>query len=631
MAVFSSSAADLVEKTAVVDISKALSTHPTGDITNLPYDIVSNDITITLENASEGFPFKCESDGLKLTGGSGTNEYSFKISAGNNAIQKVVLVLNDWVTEIIVGGTDLTDQEEYVGFETHYTWTRPDSYLENDVEVTAISVGSRWGNGPSPTLLSMQVTYMADTGGLQVANLSVKEKEVIASLGDKMYDPAANITNPSNVDLTWASSNPDVVVVGDNGVEIVGAGISTLSATVASEGFEAQTVEYDINVINEAMTLPQMSVLAPENGETVRVYKYLTFVVNRYVSSSYKYEKEDGTEATMYQTYLFVSDFAKGDPAILYRESGTSTSYRTDNLIEGNWTATNLSRGGMEIWGGAPTASTSVPDFFQSPKKVTNLSGLTMSEVVELVNVKLPDGVVGEQGQFEGQLSDGTTVKLYNLLPTTSSAVVGVYDIVGALGTNDNGEEVFIGISYELRPDYAESITITTDPNGVEVEQNYDDEEGMIMVSLTGTVAAESVKVTIRVPNGWNGSYYKMQEVDFDHGVLNTSILKAPESNWVPVEALVKDGFKVGNEIVFATDKIEVAQVYFYKNGQADKSYSVVISCMVESDENTGIAAIEGAEAEAEYFNLQGVKVATPTPGVYVKVVDGKATKVVVR
>ena len=46
-------------------------------------------------------------------------------------------------------------------------------------------------------------------------------------------------------------------------------------------------------------------------------------------------------------------------------------------------------------------------------------------------------------------------------------------------------------------------------------------------------------------------------------------------------------------------------------------------------DFTSGVGAIEAAEADAEYFNLQGVRVAEPANGVFVKVVGGKAVKVV--
>ncbi|MDE5774319.1 MAG: starch-binding protein [Muribaculaceae bacterium] len=49
----------------------------------------------------------------------------------------------------------------------------------------------------------------------------------------------------------------------------------------------------------------------------------------------------------------------------------------------------------------------------------------------------------------------------------------------------------------------------------------------------------------------------------------------------------------------------------------------------VTKSSSTGVAAIE-AEESPVYFNLQGVKVAEPSNGIYVKVVNGKASKVMI-
>lgn len=46
------------------------------------------------------------------------------------------------------------------------------------------------------------------------------------------------------------------------------------------------------------------------------------------------------------------------------------------------------------------------------------------------------------------------------------------------------------------------------------------------------------------------------------------------------------------------------------------------------TEDPNGVAAIE-ADGEAVYFNLQGVRVAQPEKGLYIRVANGKATKVV--
>lgn len=59
-------------------------------------------------------------------------------------------------------------------------------------------------------------------------------------------------------------------------------------------------------------------------------------------------------------------------------------------------------------------------------------------------------------------------------------------------------------------------------------------------------------------------------------------------------------------------------------------TYNVLTSQLtVKEDTNTAVEAVEVAAEAPVYFNLQGVKVANPANGIYVKVANGKATKVV--
>lgn len=48
-------------------------------------------------------------------------------------------------------------------------------------------------------------------------------------------------------------------------------------------------------------------------------------------------------------------------------------------------------------------------------------------------------------------------------------------------------------------------------------------------------------------------------------------------------------------------------------------------------DPLTGVEAVEVAGNEARYYTLEGIEVANPSNGIYIKVVDGKASKVIIR
>ncbi|MCM1376832.1 MAG: DUF6359 domain-containing protein [Clostridium sp.] len=52
---------------------------------------------------------------------------------------------------------------------------------------------------------------------------------------------------------------------------------------------------------------------------------------------------------------------------------------------------------------------------------------------------------------------------------------------------------------------------------------------------------------------------------------------------------------------------------------------------VVKGVKASGVEAIEAADGEAVYFNLQGVRVANPENGLYIKVVNGKSQKVLVK
>lgn len=59
---------------------------------------------------------------------------------------------------------------------------------------------------------------------------------------------------------------------------------------------------------------------------------------------------------------------------------------------------------------------------------------------------------------------------------------------------------------------------------------------------------------------------------------------------------------------------------------------SAMISFMAPEDDPGRVEDIEGAvSSRPQYFNLQGVRVENPSKGIFIKVQDGKSSKVVIR
>ena len=100
----------------------------------------------------------------------------------------------------------------------------------------------------------------------------------------------------------------------------------------------------------------------------------------------------------------------------------------------------------------------------------------------------------------------------------------------------------------------------------------------------------------------------------------------APEQNKDHEAELstVEEGY---HEIILPNNAQGTLNLYYVNNGvQSDtKTYSFRSGF----NESTSVEAIEATEAAAEYYTLQGVKVANPERGVYIRVSGGKASKII--
>ena len=118
------------------------------------------------------------------------------------------------------------------------------------------------------------------------------------------------------------------------------------------------------------------------------------------------------------------------------------------------------------------------------------------------------------------------------------------------------------------------------------------------------------------------------------------TFITAKGENWNAVNVSDRYGAQTKNEaIALSTD---VAYKVFKAGVDASAANSWKLAAgtylftidfeskTVRVDLSDGVENIEATEEEEiEYYNLQGVKVANPSNGVYIRVINGKATKVV--
>lgn len=147
-------------------------------------------------------------------------------------------------------------------------------------------------------------------------------------------------------------------------------------------------------------------------------------------------------------------------------------------------------------------------------------------------------------------------------------------------------------------------------------------DEGLL---VTAEPNATSVTVTLDVPAGFTG--FAIISDDAYGEEIEGFSTRAIE--WVALSEFQAMGINpiVGNS--FTVNKAAEYMTYsafpMYKDKIAYEFYPITVH--FANDVPSGVEAIE-AEGVAEYYNLQGVKVANPEKGIFVKVVNGKASKV---
>ena len=181
-------------------------------------------------------------------------------------------------------------------------------------------------------------------------------------------------------------------------------------------------------------------------------------------------------------------------------------------------------------------------------------------------------------------------------------------------------------------PIVPESLVVTViNDNGLEVSQYK--EEGALTISITGTTADDEVSVVLDVPEGWDGfiSMPYDDSIEIGENGFDPRKTRSEETYWCPIEDLLEDGFMKGNRFTFKANGTEQeVATYLYKDEEADMTDWIYFLVNIAKDNGSGVESVDKA-ASARYYNLQGAEVANPTAGVYVKVIDGKATKVIVK
>ena len=197
-------------------------------------------------------------------------------------------------------------------------------------------------------------------------------------------------------------------------------------------------------------------------------------------------------------------------------------------------------------------------------------------------------------------------------------------------------EEIDMYISIMLMdadpaPEFPTTFDVTLSDNAG-VELTTDDSQGVFIINVAGKSSEKEITITVAVPEGFDGLVY-MRDLDMtDPGIGGGPLTtRAEEADWYPISWVLEEGMKEGNQMTFPTDgELHAGQFYLCKHGMVDLNNHINVEFEVEYDETTGVNGVNAAD-KAIYYDLDGNRINNPKAGMYVKVVDGKATKVVVK
>lgn len=261
-------------------------------------------------------------------------------------------------------------------------------------------------------------------------------------------------------------------------------------------------------------------------------------------------------------------------------------------------------------------------------------------------NAETPDEFSFVNGQYEIEIANLTQLKI--------STECGDWDTFnsGVLGC-EYGKEP--GVAVALEPGYDANIAcpwkgdykvvVSGDMSTITLTTTTPPPSGPVTIYLRGDMngwgAEEAWALTPVTENIWKFVFAEEQQIAPGDG------FKIADADWNEYNAggdgtpasldLDYEIFNGGNPANITIDETCNGVLWFGMNidGQnwmyLSNDKDATPDWYEGGDDQNGVAAVAVANEAPVYFNLQGVRVANPENGIYVKVVAGKATKAVIK
>lgn len=430
------------------------------------------------------------------------------------------------------------------------------------------------------------------------------------------------LKNEENLEVTYASSNPEIATIDENGKVTLKnevEGKTTISATYTGNKYVETTVEYVINVVTNEVKAYEW---APFEPEVTFNFDYLWKAGNSDVSAGKLIDDKNIDVSTVYNANA--NKNYKGTFFGEEFEGSLQIGRVADAPSEGNLTGTENSGSSPLVV--KPQTDLQLVVIFR--KQGVEIGEPTVVDNKE-ENVITTTYVIGstpndKKSLFAANQSDVTT-KLEQTIVDG-----GAYD--GKENANGSNDYLYVAVAWDLKG--GETYTIwgtgsTICVNGIgyilpytapETPEVKVDEESFVdnTIELNG----KNKVVKINASNEGNNVYYR-----FEAEEAGIEVLAA-----VP-ETIVHEGKEY---LLVPENGIELSQagtLLFFEHDPATDIRSEVASITVTGKGDTsGVAGIgNDADSDVEFYNLQGVRVSNPQGGIYIRRQGNTVTKVIVR
>lgn len=520
-------------------------------------------------------------------------------SASGGAI--TVSVASGTITKIEFAGSSLT---KLTVNSTKLTGASSASWAGS---ASSVEISNNESSGTAQ-IKTMTVTYTASGAVKEPANVKFPQASYTVNLGDEFDAPV--VTKDTPAAATYVSSDPAVAAVNatNGAVTVLAAGTTTITATCEETAdYYKGTASYTLEVvdpnqpgatIDNPFTVAQALAACQTNGPKGIFVKGIVTEVTETFNSQYNNvsfniaDVAGGTEVLL----AYRTKWGEGVEATADKNPQVGATVVLSGNLKIHNTTKELDAGNLIVKYEAPAKSQPEMSF---PK--------------ETYTVNLGEDFTAPTATVTPSLA----VKYESSLP----AVAEVDAATGAVTIKTYGTTEITATTEETSELLPGKATYTLEVINPEITA-----ENPLTVTEALAVCANNphkvyVKGVVTAVTNKYSDQYKNVTFNIAETADGTEVLEAFRAKWADgVTAPADNNPEVGYTVVISGN----LEVY---NNKKEISVGDIVSYTKESGVENVIA--NDSNAPVKYYNLQGVEVANPESGLYIRVQGDKATKVI--